>query len=150
MRAGVPHISTFASGGDADTGILWRWLPRDARNRRLQFTVHGGHAEVMVLSGGADIPTGFTAAQLYPRIKAGEFGEVVLCTIGHDTNDEDVTLDWDLRPFDRANLKLVVIDHLNAAPWGFVSVSQMTLARTAVTSGVLEWRSHTDLQATAK
>jgi hypothetical protein len=147
---GVPHITTYAAGADSDTGIMWRWLPRDTRNRRLQYTVHGGHAEVMVLSGGVDIPSGFTAAELYPRIKAGEFGEVVLCTVGHDANDVDVTLDWDLRPFDRANLKVVVIDHLNAAPWGFVSVSRMTLSRTAVTSSVLEWRSHADLQTTAK
>jgi hypothetical protein len=149
-RNSVPHITTYAAGGDADTGIMWRWLPRDTRNRRLVFTVHGGHAEVMVLSGGTDIPSGFTAAQLYPRIKSGEFGEVVHCTVGHDSNDIDVSLDWDLRPFDRANLKVVVIDHLNAAPWGFVSVSQMTLHRTAATSGVLEWQDHSDTQTTAR
>jgi hypothetical protein len=129
LRDGVSHITTYAGGGDADTGWMWRWLPRDAGNRRLQFTVHGGGAEVMLLSGGGDIPvSGVAPAQLYTRIKSGEFGEVVLCTWGHNTNDTDVTLDWNLRPFDRANLKVVIIDSLTS-PWGFVSVSSMTLTR---------------------
>ena len=135
----VPHITTFAGAGDATTGCMWSWLPRDRRNQRLQFTVHGGHAEVMLLSGGGDIPVGSgTAADLYPRIKAGEFGEVVYCTWGHDTNDTDVHMDWDLRPFDRANLKVVIIDNLTSA-WGFVSVSQMKALRAPAPSNVSEW-----------
>jgi len=128
---GVPHITTYTSQGDAATGCMWRWLPRNTRNKRLQFTVHGGSAEVMVLSGGGDIPVdGVTAASLYPRIKNGEFGDEVFCTWGLDNNTTDVTHDWDLRPFDRANLKVVIIDNLTEA-WGFVSVSRMTLVRTA-------------------
>lgn len=135
-KSGVPHITTYAAGGDAATGCMWRYLPRDMRNRRLQFTVHGGGAEVMVLSGGGDIPTeGVSAASLYPRIKSGEFGEVVHCTWGHDSNDITVRLDWNLRPFDHANLKVVIIDRLTS-PWGFVSVSRMTLVRARNPSDV--------------
>lgn len=135
IRSGAKTICTYAGKQDADTGWMWRWLPRDTLNRRLKFTVCGGAGEVFVLAGGGDIPvSGVSAQELYPRLKQGEFGEVVLCTWGHNSNDNLVHLDWNLMPFDRANLKVVVIDHLTA-PWGFVSVSPMALTRAAAGSG---------------
>ena len=131
-RALDPHgsaqICTYANRGDADTGWMWRWLPRDRKNVRLQFDVYGGHAEVMLLEGGQDIPTKGDVAAMYRQIKAGTYGDVVQCTWGHDHNDIHVPVDWSLAPYDSANLKVVIIDHLSE-PWGFASVSQMTLTR---------------------
>lgn len=126
---GKPYISTYNSQGDAGTGVTWTWLPRDKRNRQLALEVTGGRAEVILIEGGDEIPASVPAADLYPRIKSGEFGDVVQCSWGHDSNDIRIGVTWALSAFDSANLKVVVIDHLPAAPWGFVSVSEMTLTR---------------------
>ena len=107
---------------------MWRWLPRDQKNVRLQFDVYGGHAEVMLLEGGGDIPPKGDSAEIYRQIKAGAYGDVVQCTWGHDHNDIHVPVDWSLVRYESASLKVVIIDHLSE-PWGFVTVSQMTLTR---------------------
>lgn len=138
---GSPYITTLTPQGTGARGCMWRWLPRDAANRNLRFSLYGGLAEVMVLSGGGDIPVeGETAASLYPRIKNGEFGEVVFCSWGHQSDDIDVAVDWNLRPFDRANLKVVVIDNRTASPWGYVAVSAMRLVRGPYAAGVTGWQ----------
>lgn len=134
------YITTLTAAGTSAKGCMWRWLPRETTNRALQFSVYGGLAEVMVLSGGGDIPVnGETADSLYPRIKSGEFGEVVFCTWGHRSDTIDVNVNWDLRPFDRANLKVVIIDQRSGSPWGYVAVGPMTLTQTAPPSSVPEW-----------
>lgn len=126
-RLGIPHITTFAAQGDSNTGMMWRWLPRQQSAQRLTFSVHGGHAKVFLLEGGPDLPSQVSNwTQFHDQIRQGLYGRVVKCTWGHDTNDFDVTVEWHLTPLDNQNLKIVILDHVVDA-WGFISVSQMTL-----------------------
>lgn len=130
IRNGAAYITTFGPMGDASEGLMWRYLPRDRKNIALRFSVHGGHAEVMLVEGGADIPVHQTdLAGLYKQIRQGNYGTVVRSTRGKDNNNEGIFADWDLTSLDSANLKIVIIDRLNG-PWGFVSVSRMTLLRS--------------------
>lgn len=123
----TPWISTLASS-NADQGIMYQWLPRDMWNKSISFSVHGGNSEVILIEGGGDIPTTGDFTAIYNDIKDGAYGDVIQCTWGHEDNTIDIPVTWNLAPFDRANLKIVIIDHL-VSSWGFVAVSRMTLTR---------------------
>jgi hypothetical protein len=126
----TPYITTFGSAGDASKGIMWQYLPRDQKNTTLNFSVHGGHADVMLIEGSGDIPVDQAdLTMLYKQIRQGKYGTVVRSTRGKDNNNEDISANWDLMSLDSANLKIVIIDHLNEL-WGFVSVSKVTLLRS--------------------
>jgi len=127
-RGGCPYITTYAKGGDAAKGLTWTLLPHDANNVNLEFRLHGGHAEVLLLQGSAEIPTQGDPALLYPLIRSGQYGPVLHRIKGRDSNETDVNVSWDLAGYQEPWLKVLVIDWLNE-PWGFVSVSQMRLIR---------------------
>jgi hypothetical protein len=136
--AGKPGITTWTNQGDAATGWMWRWLPRDQWNKALSFSVSDGSGgEVILLEGGGDIPTSGNAATIYSDIKRGVYGNVVQCTWGLDSNTVERAVTWNLRRFDRANLKIVVIDHRTEPGWNFVAVSDMTLTRNEPEGEVL-------------
>ncbi|MCX7017980.1 MAG: DUF4185 domain-containing protein [Candidatus Sumerlaeota bacterium] len=137
-QGSTPYITTYTEKGDAATGMMWLQLPRDELNRSLSFSVHGGKAEVLLIEGGADIPVNPTSiATLYTDIKAGVYGDVAQCAWGHSDNAISVPVNWNLRPFDSASLKIVIIDRLTSE-WGFISVSQMALTRASLQSAIGE------------
>lgn len=128
-RDAIPHVTTYRQPpGDAVTGVAWRWLPRDDANESLRFSVHGGHAELLLLEGPGDIPLTATPAAILAALKSGKYGRVVESATGLDDNDTVVPVTWSLRKYDRPQLKVVLIDALEE-PWGFLSVSAMTLMR---------------------
>ena len=127
---GCPYVTTYGKGGDAATGLTWTWLPQDANNVRLEFRVHGGHAEVLLIEGPADIPTAGSLSLLYQSIRGGTYGAVLHRTKGCDSNETEVTVSWDLAGCRDQRLKVLVIDWLTE-PWGFVSISQMRLIRVS-------------------
>jgi len=128
-RDGQRWLTTFAERKDADQGALWRWLPRDGSAVALRFFVRGGQAEAMLLEGGGDIPTDAADMRaLYDSIKRGEYGTVVRCAWGLNDTETPVTVEWRLSPYDRANLKVAIIDALDS-PWGFVGVSEIQMTR---------------------
>lgn len=129
-------MSTHDGVGSADdeVGVMWRWLPRDDKNKTLSFYFHGGDEEIMLLEGAQNgPPTTGNLATIYDDIKAGMYGRVVECSWGPNSNAVDHKAEWDLRAFDRANLKVVIIDHEaiyeGRAEWNFVSVGPMSLTR---------------------
>jgi hypothetical protein len=124
---GEPWITTYVTG-DSDTGIMWRWLTRDWKNSRLKFTVHGGHARVMVIEGGGAIPTSGDLNVILWCIAVGAYGNVIATVQGQDSNSIDIVTNLDLSKYDSANIKVVVIDNLNES-WGFISASRLTVTR---------------------
>ena len=76
---------------------------------------------------------------LYDSIKRGDHGDVVQCTWGHDSNDINIPVNWNLSPFDSAVLKVVIIDSLTGT-WGFVSVSRMALDRLPEPLSAKTWQ----------
>ena len=137
VHNGENWITTLGSAGETNVGLMWQWLPRDAKNRLLWFQVSGGDQEVVLLEGAQDgppttgSPTAANLAQIYKNLKDGAYGRVVHSSWGHNDNAIDAVADWDLRNYDRANLKVVVIDHQgqSTAGWHFVAVGPMTLQR---------------------
>lgn len=126
----VRTMTTWGPRGDGDVGVMWGWLPRDGENRTLGFYVHGGHQEVILLEGdGTDVPVTGNFTTIYSDIKAGRYGRVVACAWGHDDNALDCRVEWDLRGYERANLRVVILDKDTATGWNFVSVGPMTLKR---------------------
>jgi len=123
-----PYVTTYAKGGDAAKGLTWTFLPQDTHKVNLEFRLHGGHAEVLLLQGSVEIPTQGDPTLLYPLIRAGRYGPVLHRSKGRDSNETDVNVSWDLAGYQEPWLKILVIDWLNE-PWGFVSVSQMRLTR---------------------
>ena len=122
-------LSTYGPQGDADVGVMWQWLPRDGKNQTLEFFAHGGDQQVLLLEGNQPgPPVSGNFANIHSDIKAGIYGRVVECMWGAFENDTDSRAKWDLRPFDRANLKVVIIDQKVDA-YDFVSVGPMTLTR---------------------
>jgi hypothetical protein len=130
-------INTFAASGDNSTGWMWERLPMDNRNRSLRFTVHGGIAEALLVEGpdttlfGADpFSYGEDAAAVYADLKRGSYGRVVRRVSGLQSNEIKRNVNWDLRGLHQSGLVVVIIDK-ERDPWGFVSVSEMTLQRAA-------------------
>jgi Domain of unknown function (DUF4185) len=133
-RSDKTYLTTSTAEGSASMGITWRWLPRDDYNSALRFSVSGGQSEVILIEGGSDIPVDKDIKSLYNEIKRGDYGDVVYCTWGHSSNKIEVPIEWLLAPFDSANLKVVVIDHLDIS-WGFITVSEMRLERREPIAG---------------
>lgn len=133
---GEPWISTYSTG-DGNMGVMYQWLPRDMWNKTLSLKVHHGTSEVMLIEGGGEIPTTGDIPTIYSNMKAGLYGEVVQCTWGV-RDDIDTVVNWDLRPFDRKNLKVVVID-AKTSVWSSINVSRMTLTRNAPQSTIAQW-----------
>jgi hypothetical protein len=129
-RGGCPYVTTYAQGGEAAKGLTWTWLPQDTNNVCLEFRLHGGHAEVLLVEGPTEIPTQGDPALLYPLIRAGQYGPVLHRAKGRDSNETEVNVSWDLSGYNDRRLKVLVIDWLTES-WGFISVSQMRLLRAA-------------------
>jgi hypothetical protein len=109
---GVAQYGFFASGCD----------------QALQFSVHGGDAEVVLIEQSQDVPTAVPdVPAFYTALKAGNYGRVVETIIGPQNNnsDHELSVRWDLRRHRGKMMRLFVIDWLNR-PWGFISVSQIT------------------------
>jgi hypothetical protein len=125
-------ITTLGTNGDTDMGLMWRWLPRDTMNRNLYFQVSGGDQEVVLLEGPqSGPPVSGNFQQIYNAIKAGAYGRVVFSSWGHNDDAIDANADWDVRNYDSANLKLVIIDRQGHTVngWHYVAVGPMTLVR---------------------
>lgn len=129
-------ISTHDNVGspDSEAGLMWRWLPRDDKNKTLSFYLHGGDEEIVLLEGPQmPPPTTGNFAAIYASLKSGVWGRVVECSWGPNDNTVDHRAEWDLRSFDRANLKVVIIDHETSyegpAEWNFVSLGPLALTR---------------------
>lgn len=124
---GIPGITTW-TGSDASTGLMWTSLPKDRWNQRLTFNITSGNGEAILLDGTTPIPTTGNVNTIYTNLKNGMYGDVLRATWGHQDNNIVVPIDWDLTPYDRANLRVVVVDYSTAA-WSFAGVSNMTLTR---------------------
>ena len=128
LSNGAEGITTYGLNGDADMGVMWRFVPGETGFDRLRFMLHGGHASVLLVKGSTPVPTEGDFPVIYRDLVGGKFGEVVEEAKGPDANDREVMVNWDLSRHGGAPLKIVVIDALNE-PWGFVSVSRLTLER---------------------
>jgi len=128
-RNGVPYVSSFAFSGDADMGVAHYGFAAGCSDQALEFSVHGGDAEVVLIEQTQSIPASIAnVPAFYQTLKAGGYGPVVECMIGPQNNFDnapDLKVRWDLRRRRGKAMRLFVIDWLNR-PWGFISVSQVT------------------------
>jgi Domain of unknown function (DUF4185) len=128
-RNGVPYVSSYANNGDADMGVAQYGFVAGCSDQALEFNVHGGDAEVVLIEQTQSIPTAIpNVPDFYQALKAGGYGPVVECMVGPQTNFDnapDLKVRWDLRRHRSKAMRLFLIDSLNR-PWGFISVSQVT------------------------
>jgi hypothetical protein len=125
---GVPYVTTYSGNGDADMGVAQYGFFASGCDQALQFSVHGGDAEVVLIEQSQDVPTAVPdVPAFYSALKAGSYGRVVETIIGPQSNssDHELSVRWDMRRHRRKMMRLFVIDWLNR-PWGFISVSQIT------------------------
>ncbi|MEI7633457.1 MAG: helix-turn-helix domain-containing protein [bacterium] len=125
-RQSLPYVTTYGSRGDADVGVMWRLLPSGTGFDRLSFTVHGGHAEIMLIQGGSHIPTDGDICLIRRNLHDGLYGRMLLVVKGRDSNDTAINVIWNVDGNDGEDLKVVIMDALDEA-WGFISVSRMTM-----------------------
>jgi hypothetical protein len=122
-------VSSFAFSGDADMGVAHYGFAAGCSDQALEFSVHGGDAEVVLIEQTQSIPASIAnVPAFYQTLKAGGYGPVVECMIGPQNNFDnapDLKVRWDLRRRRGKAMRLFVIDWLNR-PWGFISVSQVT------------------------
>jgi len=127
-----PHWSTYAQWGDANRGVAHLPLIGSA-DGALEFTVHGGHAEIVLVQETEAPPEAIPLTELsafHAALKSGAHGTVVECIRGPDSNELDVEVRWSLNRFAGQTLRLYVIDS-NIGRWGFISFSDFRL---------VEWR----------
>jgi hypothetical protein len=128
-RQGVPYVTSYANNGDADLGVAQYGFVAGCSDQALEFNVHGGDAEVVLIEQTQSVPTTvLNVPGFYQTLKAGGYGPVAECMVGPRNNFADATdlkVRWDLRRHRGKALRLFVIDSLNR-PWGFISVSQVT------------------------
>jgi hypothetical protein len=126
-RGGRPHVSTFAADGDRTTGFA-SYEFEAARGGTVSFTLHGGHAEVVLVAGSASDPSPSSSpADLYDRLKGGALGTVIEAVRGADSNDADAPIRWSVDRFAGSKLRIMIVDQLTGR-WGFVSVSEIEIA----------------------
>jgi len=128
-RNGVPYVSSYANNGDADMGVAQYGFLAGCSDQALEFNVHGGDAEVVLIEQTRDVPTAIpNVPDFYQTLKAGGYGPVRECMVGPQNNfgtNDDLHVRWDLRRHRGKTLRLFVIDWLDQR-WGFISVSQVT------------------------
>jgi len=123
---GVPYVTSYSSHGDNDMGVAQYGFFADCSEQALEFSVHGGDAEVVLIEQTASVPTTIPlVTNFYTDLKAGFYGPVVETMMGPQRNDRDLSVRWDLRRHQGQLMRLFLIDPL-ARPWGFISVSQIT------------------------
>jgi hypothetical protein len=125
---GVPYVTTYSANGDADMGVAQYGFFASGCDQALQFSVHGGDAEVVLIEQSQDVPAAVPdVPTFYTALKTGNYGRVVETIIGPQSNssDHELSVRWDLRRHRGKMMRLFVIDWLNR-PWGFISVSQIT------------------------
>jgi hypothetical protein len=113
LRNGVPCITTYGDKGDADMGLMWRFLPSGGDHHSLQFSLHGGHANVMLVRGNAQIPVNGDIQRIRDALLAGRYGEILAVAQGPDSNESEITITWDLTQYEGDKLKIVIVDALN-------------------------------------
>jgi Domain of unknown function (DUF4185) len=128
-HGGKPAVTTFAEKGDETTGVASLRLTA-TRGGSVSFTIHGGHAEVLLLHQKGDLPGRLNPASFYQAVKAGAAGRVVEAVSGPDSNDGGVPIKWSLDRFAGEDVTILIVDHL-AEPWGFVSLSEVEIVSSA-------------------
>src|SRR5690606_19318516 len=82
--------TTTSVEGDGSTGWQVADLPRDGRNLRLRFGLHGGDAEILLVERNQEpFPDTEKADALYASLKAGRYGRILRCETGIRSNDAD-------------------------------------------------------------
>ena len=119
-------MTTYGAKGDDDMGMMWRFLPRDNGLRHLRFSVHGGHAEVMLVQGPTPVPVTGDFPAIRKALLAGKYGRVLEVATGLDSNEREAQCNFDLSVYGDQPIKFVIIDALKGS-WGFVSVSRLTM-----------------------
>jgi len=134
LRDGRPHITTY--DGDQNVGWLWQTLP--SRCTSISFLIHGGHCEVFLLENSSGLPSSGNINAIDHNLRAGAYGHIVRRATGVEDNNVDIPWTWDLRPYDRQSLALVVLDS-DVNSWGFVSLSDIHAELLPAASGVRDW-----------
>ena len=126
LRNGIPCVTTYGDNGDADMGVAQYGFLAGSCDQALEFAVHGGDAEVVLIEQTQSVPAApADVPAFYTALKAGSYGRVVETIIGPQSNDHELAVRWDLRRHRGKMMRLFVVDWLNR-PWGFISVSQVT------------------------
>jgi uncharacterized protein DUF4185 len=131
-RNGRRHWSTHAKWGDGDRGVAHRAL-LGSRDGALEFTIHGGHAEIVLVRETQPPPEAIPVTEVtsfHRALKNGAYGPVVECIRGPNSNEVDVDVRWSLDRFLGQPLRLYVVDS-ETQSWGFVSFSDFR---------IVEWR----------
>ncbi|CAN5405900.1 hypothetical protein BH09SUM1_BH09SUM1_30770 [soil metagenome] len=122
-RKGAPCVTTFTSQKDAATG--YAWFDLDADVLAVEFEIHGGHAEFMVVEDAKNFAENLPVQKFYDLLKARKLGNVAFLATGANSNEPARRVHWDIRAC-KANRRLVLIDN-TTSPWGFVSLSPVQL-----------------------
>jgi hypothetical protein len=98
---GTPRLTTYGASGDATVGQLYQDVSIDSTTTKLNFTIHGGGAEVKLIWN--------------------RNGETVRAVHARNDNTTNLQVSWDLRDYQGESVRVFIDDHLTA-PWGFIDV----------------------------
>lgn len=125
-RNGSPHVRTFGANGDKDLVVSHQVL-QPTLGSTLSFSVHGGHARVVLVSDDKPPPSPIVnIAGFATDLMSGAYGAVIESIAGPSSNDVDVSVRWSLSRHAGQRLRIYLVDAASEK-WGFVSVSEMTL-----------------------
>ncbi|MCX7010963.1 MAG: hypothetical protein NTW86_00065, partial [Candidatus Sumerlaeota bacterium] len=124
---GVNYFRT-STGDPTMKGVAWRWLPRDWKNKQLDFQLLGGDARVLLIQGVEPIPVDGDMDALWTALQAGDYGSIRFSAQGPNNNTTPTPVSWDLTTVDSDKMKIVILDDVTDS-WGYISVSPMTLTR---------------------
>lgn len=125
-RNGLPHVRTFGQGGDRDMVVSHREI-RAAQDSTLSFSIHGGRSRIVLVRDDQAPPKRIRDIPAFEReLMSGQYGPVLESIAGPASNDVDVTVRWNLSRYAGDRLRVYLVD-ASTDPWGFVSVSEMTL-----------------------
>jgi hypothetical protein len=140
---------TSSFTGDADMGVSHYGISVGCTDQALEFQVHGGDAEVVLIEQTQTVPTAIPDVPgFYLKLKRGDYGPVVETVIGPQsiTPGHEISVRSDLRRHHGKMMRLFVIDALTQV-WGFISVSEIRHFFTSANSPAYIYvdRAHTDL-----
>lgn len=125
-RNGIPHVSTHGAQGDKDRVVSHTSI-RATLDSSLTFFVHGGRSRIVLVREEKPPPSPIADLREFAAdLLAGKYGSVVESIAGPATNEVDVSVRWNLSRHAGQRLRLYLVD-AETSPWGFVSVSEVTL-----------------------
>lgn len=126
---GTSWFTTFAKNGDDDIGYAVLGIPPLGRftAKQMRFQVAGTGGSVYFLPDPLpQVPMDLDTKEMRKRIESGYYGPVLHSATGRESVIP-IEITWEVEEALQSGGRLIIMDHKDQVPWGFITVSDFEL-----------------------